>query len=807
MFKKLIYGFSILLLIAMLGGSLVAVWGYFYITRDLPRLDRVEDYQPPAVSQVFDRNGALIGEFFDPDNRRYPVSIDKIPPHVRNAFVAAEDATFYSHPGIDVVSIFRAAVKNLQSGSARQGGSTITQQVVKNLLLSSQKKLTRKLKEAILSYRIEQRLTKEEILQIYLNQIFFGNRSYGIQAAAQAYFHKDVEDLSIAEGAILAGLPKAPSRYSPLSNREEAVRRQHYVLAQMVESGFITEQEARAAREEELQFHRVRLNTIFGAPYFVTEVRRQFREQFPQLTPDTGGYRIETTVDRDVSEIAQAALNRGIEVVDRRKGWRGPIDTIENADVSAFLTKYTSPPLEAWSAHGKHPALIVDVKGESAAILLPDGSNGRLSLSDSSWATRLFVTDEEIEKIHLSQHLKVGDVVTVSLVSETSGVSKATFKIDQIPEIQGALVLLEPSTGEVRSLIGGYDFQQNQYNRVTQSFRQPGSAFKPVVYLAAIDQFGYSGSTIVDDEPRTFKVGDQYWNPGNFDDSFLGPITLRTALAKSRNLVSADIISRIGVEWAIHYAKKLGIESSLGTNLSLSLGSSEVTLLEMARAYGVFANRGVLMPTVFISRVLDRDGQVIYAATDRQLEEAKRVISEESAFLMANLMKGVVERGSGWRIRELGRPSAGKTGTSNDLMDAWYIGYTPNWVCGIWVGFDLKRTLGEKQTGGTVSSPIWLSFMKEFLSREEKRQYEQLEMVRKREAEELGIEYIAPDPIQAEDFTPPPGVIGRWVDVNTGEIVPTKTQNSLFEYFQRGNEPELLANFDETSSYLDAPEF
>lgn len=807
MFKKLIYVVTILLLIAMLGGSVAAVWGYFYITRDLPRLDRVEDYRPPAVSQVFDRDGELIGEFFDPDNRRYPVSIDKIPPHVRNAFVAAEDATFYSHPGIDIVSIFRAAVKNLQSGSARQGGSTITQQVVKNLLLSSQKKLTRKLKEAILSYRIEQRLTKEEILQIYLNQIFFGNRSYGIQAAAQAYFHKDVEELSIAEGAILAGLPKAPSRYSPLSNREEAVRRQHYVLAQMVESGFITEREAQEAREEELQFYRVRLNTIFGAPYFVTEVRRQFREQFPQLTPDTGGYRIETTVDRDVSDLAQASLNRGIEVVDRRKGWRGPIDEIDDADESEFLTKYVSPPLEAWSAHGKHPALVVELTSESAAILLPDGSSGRLSFADSSWASRLFVTDEETEKIRLPQYLKVGDVVTVSQVNEKKGTSKPIFKIDQIPEIQGALVLLEPSTGEVRTLIGGYDFQQNQYNRVTQSFRQPGSAFKPVVYLAAIDQFGYSGSTIVDDEPRTFKIGDQYWNPGNFDDSFLGPITLRTALAKSRNLVSADIISRIGVEWAIHYAKKLGIVSSLGTNLSLSLGSSEVTLLEMARAYGVFANRGVFMPTVFISRVLDRDGQVIYAATDRQLEEAKRVISEESAFLMANLMKGVVERGSGWRIRELGRPSAGKTGTSNDLMDAWYIGYTPNWVCGIWVGFDLKRTLGEKQTGGTVSSPIWLSFMKEFLSREEKRQYEQLEMVRKREAEELGIEYIPPDPIQPEDFTPPPGVIGRWVDVNSGKIVATKTRNSIFEYFQRGNEPELLANFDETSSYLDAPEF
>ena len=796
------------MLLAILGGAFVAVWGYFYITRDLPRLDRVEDYRPPAVSQVYDRNGELIGEFFDPDNRRYPVSIEKVPEHVRNAFVAAEDATFYSHPGIDVVSILRAAVKNIQSGSARQGGSTITQQVVKNLLLSSQKKLTRKLKEAILSYRLEQRLTKEEILQIYLNQIFFGNRSYGIQAAAQAYFHKSVEDLSIAEGAILAGLPKAPSRYSPLSNRTEAIRRQHYVLGQMVEAGFITASEEKAAKAEELQFYRVRLNTIFGAPYFVTEVRRQFRELFPHLTPDTGGYRIETTVDTEVTDMAQLSLNRGIEVVDRRKGWRGPIDSIEEEAVTSFLTTYAAPPLEVWSSESKHPALVLEVTPARAKILLPDGSEGHVSFKASSWARRLYVNDEETEKIELAEHIKVGDVLTVSLVKkESDSAQKNIFMINQIPEIQGALVLLDPSSGEIRTLIGGYDFQKNQYNRVTQSYRQPGSAFKPVVYLAAIDQFGYSGSTIVDDEPRTFKVGDQYWNPGNFDDSFLGPITLRTALAKSRNLVSADIISRIGVEWAIYYAKKLGIDSPLGTNLSLSLGSSEVTLLEMSRAYGVFANRGVLMPTVLISRIIDRDGTTLYSATERQLDGAKRVISEESAFLMANLMKGVVERGSGWRIRELGRPSAGKTGTSNDLMDAWYIGYTPNWVCGIWVGFDLKRTLGEKQTGGTVSSPIWLSFMKEFLQREEKNQYQQLQSARRREAEELGIEYIPPEPIQAEDFSPPPGVIGKWVDQKTGQIVPIKTQGAIFDYFQRGNEPELLANFDETSSYLEAPEF
>jgi penicillin-binding protein 1A len=806
MLKKIFTVFLFLGFLGALVGGVGLVWGYHYITRDLPRLDRVEDYRPPAVSRVYSRNGKLIAEFFDAENRRYPTSIDDIPHYVRNAFLAAEDAKFYSHPGIDFMSIARAAMKNVRAGSARQGGSTITQQVVKNLLLTSQKKLTRKLKEAILSYRLEQRLTKDEILQIYLNQIFFGNRSYGIEAAARSYFHKNVGELSIAEAALLAGLPKAPSRYSPLANPKIAFRRQHYVLQQMVAAGFITPEQETEARAEELTFHRIHPNTIVDAPYYATEVRRRFEAQFPDLSLDTGGYRIETAVDVEATHLAQAALQRGIEAVDRRRGWRGPIEHIASAELTTFLEKFSSPPIEAWKPFEKYPALVRQRQGSKANIILPDGTEATLSLPQKTWANRLRTAEDTVRWIQFRNHLRVGDVIEVSLPKSEVDPKSPQLILSQTPDLQGALVLLEPSSGEVRVDIGGYDYQKNQYNRVTQAYRQPGSAFKPVVYLTAIDRFGYTPATIVYDEERTFKVGDQFWNPGNYDKSFLGPITLRTALERSRNLVSADIISRIGVEWVINYARKLGIESPLGTNLSLSLGSSEVTPLEIARAYGVFPNKGVLMPSIFILRVLDRDGTVLFDATDTQIEKAERVISEQSAFIMANMMQGVVQHGTGWRIRELGRPAAGKTGTSNDLMDAWYVGYTPNWVCGIWVGFDLKKTLGGKETGGSVSSPIWLSFMQSFLEKEEKKQYDALVETRKREAEDLGIEYVAPEPPEPAQFTPPEGVVGRWIVKATGTPTTKDDPDAFFDYFIEGTEPEVVREYEETTNYLETPE-
>ncbi|MCB0321323.1 MAG: transglycosylase domain-containing protein, partial [Bdellovibrionales bacterium] len=558
---------------------------------------RIEDYQPPAVSRVLSRDGTLIGEFFV--ERRYPVSIDEIPLHVRNAFLAAEDANFYSHPGIDVVSIFRAVVKNLKSRSASQGASTITQQVVKNLLLTSKKKLTRKIKEALLAYQIEQKLSKDEILQIYLNHIFFGNGAYGIKSAAQSYYHKELADLTIAEAALLAGLVKAPSRYSPLANPKLAFSRQRYVLGQMAEAGFITKEEAEAGREEELTFYPSHSSTLLEAPFYTTEVRRLFLEKFPALDLDEDGYTIETAVDVGASKLAVQALRDGVDAVDKRRGWRGPIDYFADAAPDTFLSKYGQESLSTSDFTKKYPALVTGNFGRTVSVLLGDRSTGEFVLADSSWANRRLSENGGVRGESLSSVLRVGDVVEVSLYRDEANKQQEIRRVrfDQTPEVEGALVLIEPSTGEVRALVGGYDYQRSQFNRATQSYRQPGSSFKPVVYLAAIDAFGYTPASIVYDEPRTFKVGDQYWTPGNFDESFLGPITLRNALEKSRNLVSADIISRIGVESAIHYARKLGIESPLGANLSLSLGSSEVTLLELARAYGVFANRGVLVPS------------------------------------------------------------------------------------------------------------------------------------------------------------------------------------------------------------------
>jgi penicillin-binding protein 1A len=362
--------------------------------------------------------------------------------------------------------------------------------------------------------------------------------------------------------------------------------------------------------------------------------------------------------------------------------------------------------------------------------------------------------------------------------------------LDQSPQIEGAIVLLEPSSGEVRAMIGGYNYTQSQFNRVTQSLRQPGSSFKPVIYLAAVDKFHYTPSTIMIDEARTFKVGDTFWTPANFDEKFLGPITLRTALEKSRNLVSADIVSRIGVDAAIQYARLLGIRSPLGRNLSLSLGSSEVTPLEMTRAYGVFSGKGVLFDSVFVTKVKDRFGNVLYDYEAEKPKKGQQVISEASAFVLANMMRGVVDHGTGYRVKELGRPVAGKTGTSNDQMDTWFIGYTPTWVCGVWVGFDQKKQIGPKETGGVVSAPIWLYFMRDFLKHQEESTRGAAEDEARREAEALGIQYQPTASSEQADFTVPEGVEPFWVDKSSGRRSAEGASGAILEYFLAGTEPE-----------------
>jgi penicillin-binding protein 1A len=791
--------------------TLFATWGYFYLTRDLPRLARIEDYQPPAVSRVLARDGTLIAEFFS--EKRYPVKLAEVPDRVRKAFLAAEDASFYSHHGIDPVSIARAVYKNLQSGNTKQGASTITQQVVKNLLLTPEKSLVRKGKEAILSYRLERRFSKDEIFEIYLNQIFFGNGAYGIKAASRIYFHKELPELTVAEAAMLAGLPKAPSSYSPLRSMERAKQRQSTVLVQMREAGFISQEEMRAAEQEPLSVYPASQQNIFASPYYVGEIRRVFAEKWKDLDLDTGGLEIVTAVDVKADQFAVRSLRIGLREVDKRRGWRGPIGQISQKE---YLAKYGELEMLLDSPL---PAYVKSVARGSARVLVGQREFS-IDLQESGWAKKYLGADDEVRFGDPGMSLKAGDVIEVAVREDQKqpvgpdGMRPLKATLDQTPQIEGAIVLIDPLSGEVRSMTGGYDYNHSQFNRVTQSLRQPGSSFKPIVYLAAIDKFSYTPSTIVHDTPRSFRVGDTVWTPANFDEKFLGPITLRTALEKSRNLVSADIVSRIGVDAAIEYARLLGIKSPMGRNLSLSLGSSEVSPLEITRAYGVFPAKGLLFDSVFVTKITDRFGKVIYDYETEKPQQAKRVISENSAFVVANMMKGVVDHGTGYKVKELGRPVAGKTGTSNDQMDAWFVGYTPQWVCGVWVGFDQKKAIGPKETGGVVSAPVWLSFMREFLSYEEAKTSSELEREARAEAEQLGIEYRPSKVEQQLDFAVPEGVEPFWVSKQSGVRSSPGAPGAILEYFVKGSEPDEHTTIDpdggeygeeeSSSSYLEA---
>jgi penicillin-binding protein 1A len=450
-------------------------------------------------------------------------------------------------------------------------------------------------------------------------------------------------------------------------------------------------------------------------------------------------------------------------------------------------------------------------KRTGVADVIVGSYQGKVNVSSAQWARKFLDTsDQKTRAVKPESWIESGAVIEVVLPEpkdpEAPRPEEYIFSLDQTPEVESALILIDPSSGRVRSLIGGYSYQKSQLNRATQAHRQPGSAFKPVVYLSAVDGYGYTPATIVHDTPRTFRVGDDLWTPQNFDEKFLGAIPLRLALEKSRNLASADIVSRIGVDAVIQYAVKLGISSPLGRNPSLSLGSSVVTPLEMTRAYGVFANQGVFFDSVFVEKVLDRNGEVLFDYETVKLDRAKPVISETSAFVMANLMKGVVQRGTGWRVRALKRPAAGKTGTSNDQMDAWFIGYTPNWVCGVWSGLDNNKSIGKNETGGKVSAPIFLEFMQNFLDYQDRIQYERLVAEAKQEAEQLGIEYVAPEPLEPLDFTVPEGVDPYWVDRSTGALSDPSNPEAIYDYFVRGTEPKAYATKEEDVNYLDSPE-
>lgn len=655
--KKLLLILALFSVLCVLCAAGAAVTAYYYFSADLPKIASMKDYRPQLVSQVFSENGELIGEFFI--ERRYPVTLNDIAPVMIDAILAAEDDRFFEHQGINLWSIVRAALANLRSREIRQGGSTITQQVVKSLLLSPERSYARKIKEAILATRIEQALEKEEILTLYLNQIYFGRGAYGIEAAARVFFGKPARELNLVESSYLAALPKAPSFYS---RHDRARERQRYVLQRMATLKFITPWQLQDALEIEPQFSQPQNINDTAAPHFVEYVRRELEKSFGADALYKDGLRIETTLNLDKQRAADAAIALGLENFEAREG----------------------------------------------------------------------NTDNE-------------------------------------SRVQAALISIDPYSGAIHAMVGGRDYQESQFNRAIQARRQPGSAFKPIIYAAAIDK-GYTAASLVVDSPVIYKdisaaqseqekgeeAKQKFWEPQNYDKKFVGPITVRKALTASRNIITIKILKDIGISYTLRYASKLGLKGDFSADLSLALGSCGVSLLDLVKAYGAFCAEGVYAEPLAITRIVDREGKEIV----RNRPKLVSALSPQTAYIMTTLLQSVVEAGTGRRVRALERPCAGKTGTTNDVRDAWFLGYTPDVVTGVWVGFDDLKPLGKRETGGVAAAPIWLDYMQKVYTNE---------------------------PVRS--FRIPDGIVFERINPDTGVAPQSKSEPTIFECFKEGTQP------------------
>ncbi|MBP8645371.1 MAG: PBP1A family penicillin-binding protein [Syntrophobacteraceae bacterium] len=679
---------------------------YLQLDRTLPNITSLKNYHPPLVSTVYASDGSLIGEFFA--ERRYLVPLEELPEHLVRAFLAAEDVRFYEHGGVDLIGIIRAMFKNIQAGEIVQGGSTITQQVVKSLLLTPERTWIRKLKEAILAYRIDHYLTKDETLYLYLNQIYFGSGAYGVEAAARTYFGKHAKDLQLNEIALLAGLPKAPSRFSPFVKYSVARERQQYVLQRMADVGFITAEEARNAWNAPLHLAKPKHWTLKELDHFTEEVRRQVEARYGRENLYKEGLRIYTTLDPRAQQIAKRSLDQGLRELDKRhRRYRGLHENIPRDDWSHYLGQLTARNGEL-SAGKVVGALVLSFDPKAKTCQLHLGPvQGRLPATGWQWAG---VSSKRAERM-----FRAGDVIRVRLEKQQDDQTWVAA-LEQDPDMEGALLSMELETGRVLSMVGGRNFEKSQFNRCTQSLRQPGSSFKPIIYAAALDK-GYTEASILIDSPfiRPDHSLRGVWAPSNYDRRFWGPILLRRALIHSRNVVTVKLLDDIGVHYAISYARKLGITSPLTPTLALALGASDVTLMEMLTAYSSFANLGERVEPTLIDRIYDRNGDLLEARQVRR----ESVISPQTAYIMTHLLQGVIEEGTGQRAKKLGRPAAGKTGTTNALKDAWFIGYTPTVLTGVWVGYDDHTIpLGKGETGGRAACPIWLYYMEEYLKDE-----------------------------------------------------------------------------------------
>jgi penicillin-binding protein 1A len=720
---------------------------YREFTIALPPVAQLLDYRPPAVSRVFAADGTVIGEFYI--EKRYVLPIYRIPEVVQLAFLAAEDASFYQHRGIDPVGIVRAAIYNYRAGGTRQGGSTITQQVVKSLLLTPERSYERKLKELVLAIRLERELTKAEILSLYLNQIYLGNGAYGVQAASREYFDKDVADLGLAEAALLAGLPQAPSRYSPLRHLDRAKARQRYVLAQMVEDGFVTREEAKSAEETPIELKPGESDAVGPAPYFVEHVRRTLVARYGSDATYQLGLNIYTPLDLRMQKIAEEQLAAGGRGLDGRQGFRGPLRQASPRELAALRARPAS-------------ASALPAPGTLLEVVATAGADGRARRPGGGlevyWDRGVAVIPPEGLEWATRQHYdpQPGDVLEVRVVE--GGKERRSLELTHANDTQGALMAMVPATGDVKAMVGGldYGFRRSEFNRATQAMRQPGSAFKPLVYTAAMDR-GFTPASIINDAPISFRDGTgKLWQPKNFSKRFLGPTSLRTALTESRNVVTVKLVNQMGLRFLLDYLPRFGFTRPFPRNLSIALGTAEVTLLELMEAYSVFPNLGVRVEPRFITRITDTDGRVM----EEYPADGQRVIAADTAYITVNLLIDAMRYGTGKRA-VIDRPAAGKTGTTNDQHDAWFMGFTPDLLTGVWVGYDHEKSLGKKETGGRAAAPIW----KEFMSR-------------------------ALENAPVSDFTVPNEIVLVNIDRRSGLRARPGQSSTVLEAFKRGAEPD-----------------
>ena len=774
------------------GIALLMVLNHF--GRGLPDYRQLSDYEPPIITRIHAGDGSLMREFAT--QPRLFVPIEAVPQKLVNAFLAAEDRDFYKHGGLDYFGMLRANVRNVMHlirGRSLEGGSTITQQVARNFLLTLDQRLDRKIKEMILTMRIERAFSKDQILELYLNEINFGNRSYGVAAASLNYFNKSLSELTTAQMAFLAALPKAPHNYHPRRRKDRAVGRRNWILGRMNSLGYIDDAEYEAAIAEDLVMVDRPHQDRFQANYFAEEVRRQLARQYGTKTLYGGGLSVHTTLEPRMQAEAEKALRNGLIAYDRRHGWRGELVRLDGEKPwkEALLEINTPLGIESWTIGS-----VLELRDDGAVLGLKDGSLGFVPLSEMMWARPWLQGERLGPKVEdVSDVLSIRDVVVVEKLNTRKfdknldsffdedgapiGVVPA-FALRQIPQIEGGLVAMDPHTGRVLAMVGGFNYEKSQFNRATQAERQPGSSFKPFVYAAALDN-GFTPSTLVLDAPFVMDQGEGQgkWKPSNSTNRFYGPSTLRLGMERSRNLMTVRLAQYIGMDKVQEYSNRFGIGENVEPTLSMSLGAGETSLMKLTAAYAMLVNGGQKITPSLVDRIQDRRGTTIYKHDTRVcmgcdgvwgegdglsepevISDTEQVMDPRTAYQVVSLLEGVVQRGTGRKIRSVGVPLAGKTGTTNDWVDGWFVGFSPDLAVGVFVGFDQPRTMGRNEEGSAVSVPIFRDFMKATIGDQ-----------------------------PAVPFRVPPGIRLVRINAQTGLPAEAGTKNVIYEAFLPGTEP------------------